>query len=236
MSIDHEVRATPSPLHDAPIWIRPLEDRDHPWVARLHVQELPHGLFPRLGARFVTRWHRAHMASPFGRGLVAVRGGVPVGFLLGSTDRRAHVEWIVERRRGELACAGLFGLVRRPALAAWFIRTRAFAYARRLLRRSPSTTPGPEARSAPRGTAVLEAVMVVPGARKTGVGSLLVERFLASLAAAGSDHVELITKDGDAGAAGFYERRGWSRIRSHRDRDGDLGITFGMDLRRTEGR
>lgn len=225
----------------AAVRVRPLLPADHRWVADLHVRELPHGLFPALGRRFVRRWHRAHVASPFGTAYVALRDGEPLGFLLGSVDRRAHVSWVVRNRRLRLGAAGLAALALRPRVAATFLRTRAGRYARRLLGRpapvapasaAPTTTPGaPPALTQPSGpVAVLEAVVVVPDHRVQGVGSELVAAFLADARATGAAVVELVTKDGDEGAAGFYERGGWTQVGSHTYRDGDRVLRFRTDL------
>lgn len=213
--------------------VRPLRPGDHRWVAGLHVAELPHGLFPRLGPGFVRRWHRAHVASPHGVGFVALEDGRPVGFALGSLDRRAHVAWLLAHRRVALGLPGALALLVRPRLLVEFLRTRAGRYARRLLPRAGRAT-APQART-PGGAAagpvaVLEAVVVVPGARTRGIGTRLVDAFLAEAVAHGAARAELVTKAGDGGAAGFYERRGWQRVGDHTDRDGDVVHTFRLDL------
>lgn len=217
------------------IEVRPAHDDDLRTTAALHVAELPHGLFPRLGEGFVRRWQRAHIESAHGVLLVAVRGGEVAGFLLGTTDRPANVAWILGHRRRELMTAGLRALLTRPALALGFVRTRGPRYARRLFGRGASS-----ARVAGRGDvpeagfgtiAVLEAIVVAPGARGESVGTALSEAFLTIVAAAGGDRVELVTKAGSRGAAGFYERAGWRRVGSHVDRDGDEVHTYRIDPR-----
>lgn len=217
----------------------PLGAAHHRWVADLHVHELPHGLFPRLGRRFVHRWHRAHVASSFGVGAVALEDGVPVGFVLGSTDRRAHVAWLLAHRRRELAVAGALALLARPVLLAEFLRTRAGRYARRLLGRGSRPAPAPSAGGAGSSegpvpgegpVAVLEAVVVVPGARTRGIGTRLTAVVVDAAREAGAARVDLVTKAGEGGAAGFYERGGWQRVGSHVDRDGDEVHTFRLPL------
>lgn len=212
--------ASTGPTDSGSVEIVDLSDTHHDWVARLHVAELPHGLFPRLGRRFVARWHQAHVASPHGVGYVALRDGAPVGFALGCHDRAANVSWILAHRRGRLALAGALALAVRPRLAVSFLQTRAARYLRRLVGR-PAAPPGSHA-GAPAGpVAVLEAIVVLPGVRITGIGSSLLEVFLTETARAGVEHVELVTKAGDEGAAGFYRKRGWEQVSRHVDRDGD---------------
>lgn len=201
------------------------------WTADTHCDELPHGLFPRLGARFVRRWHQAHVESPHGRGYVVVRDNRPIAFALGSTDRGANVAWLLKHRRDRLVPAAALALLRRPRLLLTFLATRAGRYARRLW---PSTSlRGPE--PTPRGgglgqVAVLEAIVVAPEHRGQGLGRRLVETFLADARVAGADTVELVTKDGAAGAAGFYERVHWQVVGRHTDRDGDIVLTFRTTL------
>lgn len=128
----HEPTTTELPRID----IVRLSDRTpSDWLdgcAGMHVLELPHGLFPNLGLRFMRRWYRAHLASPYGVGFIAVVDGRPVGFALGATDRPANVAWLLAHRRRELATAGLAALVRRPRILAHFVTTRAVSYARRI--------------------------------------------------------------------------------------------------------
>lgn len=194
------------------------------WMAQLHVDDLPHGLFPRLGKTFVRRWHRSHLESPHGVAFVALRDGNPIGFALGTTDRPANVVWLLAHRRGALVPAALLALLLRPTLLSDFVATRAGRYLRRLSHRGTAeTTP------ARRPVAVLDAIVVAGEWRGRGIGKSLMSAFLAAVTVAGVDRVELVTKDGPRGAAGFYDRGGWSRTSSHVDRDGDVVHTYAID-------
>jgi GNAT superfamily N-acetyltransferase len=208
---------------DVPL-VWPATDDDLEDTAHLHVSELPHGLFPQLGPGFVRRWHRAHLRSPSGVVLVACAAADVVGFLVGSVDQRANVAWMLAHQRAELAVAGGLALARRPRLAASFLHTRGRSYGRRLLR--PASAPAYESGLGAGPVAVLEAIVVDPAVRGTGVGSALVEAFLAEVASAGVERVELVTKVGARGAAGFYERQGWEPVGGHVDRDGDEVVTY----------
>lgn len=237
MSIDHGTdRSEPRDpgireLPVDPVHLVDLGEEHHDWVASFHVATLPHGLFPRMGRRFVARWHRAHMASPHGVGYVAVRDGVPVGFALGSTDRAAHVAWILGHRRTSLLRGAVPALALRPRLSASFLRTRAGAYARRLLRPT-AAPPGSDRGPAVGPVAVLEAVAVLPDVRTQGIGSRLVDLVLGDAARVGATRVELVTKEGGSGAAGFYVRGAWEEVGRHQDRDGDVVLRFRIDPRR----
>ncbi|SDU21013.1 GNAT family N-acetyltransferase [Jiangella alkaliphila] len=217
------------------IEVLPASEDDLRTTAALHVTELPHGLFPRLGEAFVRRWHRAHLDSEYGIVLVAKVEGEVVGFTLGSTDRPANVAWMIGHRRRELALAGLRALLTRPVVAAGFVRTRGLRYARRLLGRGAAparvAAPGDVPEAGFGSIAVLEAIVVAPDRRGRSIGTALTEAFLAKVAAAGVDRVELVTKAGARGAAGFYERAGWRRVGDHVDRDGDQVHTYRIDPR-----
>jgi GNAT superfamily N-acetyltransferase len=125
---------------------------------------------------------------------VATRLDEIVGFVIGSVDRRANVAWIIQHHRPELLRAGIRALATRPAVAAHFLRTRCLRYLRRLVSRggpgasSAATGESPEAQSMQSG--VLEAV-VAPEVRGKSIGTALVENFLAIVAAAGVERVEL---------------------------------------------
>lgn len=236
--------AAPGPLTVGPLTVGPLTGVHSRWVADLQLSDLAHGLFPRLGRRFVRAWHAAHMDSPHAVGLVALRDGVPVGFALGSSDRRAHVDWLLAHRRGPLLRAGALALLARPHVLVHFLATRGRRYARRLLpgglfpaRRAEGAgtpgaagTPGPApAASGAAPIAVLEAIVVLGTSRRAGIGTALLDGFVESVAARGTARVELVTKAGAAGAAGFYDRRGWTRTGDHVDRDGDTVHTYRLE-------
>lgn len=275
-----------------PVEVVHASDDDLCRTASLHVSQLPHGLFPLLGPGFVWRWHRAHTRSRYGTVLVARRRGVVVGFLVGTTDRRANVAWIIREYRIELVLAAIRAFARHPLLAWSFLRTRGSRYARRMVRpdsdpravggsgeRGPVTwggsslgirgdhSPdscggsgsdasggsgpvaprgsgpdfsggsGPDVRGEPRPDAdgatgrlaVLEAVVVDFPERGNGIGTRLVETFLADVARTGVDRVELVTKADARGAGAFYQRTGWTRVGCHVDRDGDEVWTFRID-------
>ncbi|NEE02875.1 GNAT family N-acetyltransferase [Phytoactinopolyspora halotolerans] len=228
---------------ESPIEVAHAHEDELHRTAFLHVTELPHGLFPRLGTGFVRRWHRAHLRSAHGTVLVARQEGSVVGFLVGTTDRRANVAWIIRQHRSELVSAGLRALAIRPLVALSFLRTRGFRYARRLLgpgstshrhadvdeRSGPAQPSGSRTVEASAPVAVLEAVVVDFPYRGQGIGSALADRFLSEAARSDADRVELVTKADARGAAGFYERAGWTLVDNHVDRDGDRVYTFRID-------
>lgn len=193
-------------------------------TSQLHVEHLPVGLFPSLGARFVARWHRAHIDSGNGVALVSydpAADGVVTGFLVGSVDRAAFRVDLLTRHRRELLLHGSGALIVRPRVLARFMRTRSSAYLRRL-RRS-----GTRDRVPGQAVADLTAIAVVPQRHRRGAGRALTEEFLRICVHAGAAHAELVA---DNAASGFYERIGWESGRSASTRDGRSLRWFSIDL------
>ena len=159
------------------------------------------GLFPRLGGRFVRRWHATYLTSPFGIALVAEvdQAGhrVPAGYLLGSSDESQHVAHVLGHRKLPLALSGVTAMLGRPTVARDFLRTRGSAYVRRMYGagQPPSNLAKVDAPPSEVGAcvAVLTSLVVDPARRSCGVGSLLVHAYLTAAAAArstdgGGDH------------------------------------------------
>ena len=108
-------------------------------IVKLHLEHLPHKLFPRLGTAFMRRYHRTFIDLERGISLVALVPDPPgpdvvIGFVCGSTDQRRHVADVLSAERGPVLLAGAAGLLRRPYLLLPSARTRPRAYVRRLLR------------------------------------------------------------------------------------------------------
>lgn len=227
-------------VSDREITVEQAAESDLQRTAFLHVTELPHGLFPKLGQGLVFRWHRAHVRSGYGIVLVAHDGHNVAGFIVGTTDQRANVSWIIRHHRRELISAGPLALAVRPWLALSFLRIRGLRYARRILRPDLDASSAPDRSLPNRSTtgpvAVLEAVVVDWPERGKGIGTMLVEAFLKQVAAAGVDRVELVTKADARGAAGFYEHNGWRRVGGHTDRDGDEVFTYKINPRLVHAR
>lgn len=215
--------------------MRPASFDDLRVTSRAHVELLPLGVFPSLGARFVRRWHRTYLESRYGVGYVAVDPTAPaggfVGFLLGTTDQANHVTALLTDRRAiaSLVVTGVGALACRPRVAARLLRTRAWPWARRLLSRRPGGAEPDRSAATPR-VAVMVALAVDPAWRGSGIGRELVARFVEHARLAGATTAELVTSAGPDGAASFYERLGW-RVAAHRQtRDGDVLYTYRRHL------
>lgn len=210
--------------------VRTMTGADRPFAAALHRACLPHGLFPALGSRFLGHYVFTYATSPFGVALVVEVDGAPVGFLVGSFDERAHRSHVVRRHGRSLAFRAGAAMLWRPAVAWRFLRTRLARYVGGLTRRlvSRSKAGGSEG-LAPR-TAVLSHVAVAPSARGRGAGSALVSAFMQRVQATEAEWAELLTRDDERGAAGFYARLGWDHDGHVVDRDGLRWSRFRTEL------
>ena len=206
--------------------IRQTRAADLAHTARLHVDGLPVGLFPRLGVRFVSRWHRTFVDSPHAVALVAVDRDPSgreeiVGFLMGATDGQAFTHEVLTRHRSRLLYHGVLALAVRPGTLLQFAHTRLRPYVRRLwcsgraVRRVDACCS-----CVSRPTADLTAVAVAPRLRRAGVGQLLVGEFLDRCSSAGSTAVELVAAISSSDALAFYSATGWTAAQRHVTRDG----------------
>lgn len=203
-----------------------MSTEDARWAADLHRAELPHGLFPALGARFLQEYLTTYVHSPAAAALVADVDGRPAGYLVGPLDHRRHRAHVIQVHRRALAVRGAFALLRRPTVAWRFIRTRLPRYASALLRPRP---PAAGDAAGDGRVAVLAHVAVLSDERSAGAGSALVRAFTESARGAGATRCELVTR-ADDGPVRFYERLGWERLGESRDRDGVLWTRLGLDL------
>jgi len=196
-----------------------MEPVDVDFAAQLHATFFPDGFFARLGRAFLVRYYRSFLDSPTATAVVAERDGVLCGYLVGMLDPSAHRREALRRHGLRLALVALTALAVRPRLAKDFLRTRLRRYGRALLRqlRADPAQGGGSGLAAP---AVLSHVAVPESFRGAGVGTVLVEHFLASARAAGRESACLVTLSGDVGAGAFYTRLGWTPSGSRRTDDG----------------
>lgn len=190
-------------------------------TSELHRQHLGAGIFPRLGLRFLRRYHESFLTSPAAVALTARQDGEVVGFLLGTVDNAAHYGWTVRHRGARLALSGMTALLLRPSIAWSFARTRLGRYVRGL-RRHLARRQAPRLATdepAARPVAVLTHVATAEQVRRAGIGRGLVEAFLAEVQRAGASEVRLVTTPtGDAPA--FYDRTGWEIFADRTGSDG----------------
>lgn len=209
--------------------VRSAQVDDLDFCTALQSETLPHGFFAELGYGFLRAYLATFVSSPHAAAFVATVDETPVGMVVGVVRARAHRQWVLRHRGVRLAALGCAALVVRPRLALRFMRTRLARYSR-ALRRERSDG------AAIRGgqPAVLSHVAVAPGAEGAGLGGQLVEAFVDAARAAGAQRVVLATLSGEAGAAGFYRKLGWSESGSAQDFDGQSIVLFSLPLQSVE--
>lgn len=208
------------------------KESDVRWIARQHRASLPPSFFASLGEPFLRVYYRGFLASPHATLLLAQRRG-PAGFLAGTTDDVAHVRWITRRWWPRLLLSGVAALVTRPNVLMHFMKTRARRYVLALLRlrRATAGRDGDAPRlGEPGRAATLTHIAVTSEARQAGVGQALVEAYLELCRDSCADRVTAVTRAGEEGADGFYERLRWSACGGSRDIDGHEFHRWRCDL------
>ena len=183
-------------------------------LAAIHARYLGKGLFVSLGPAFLRAYYEGYLGSPFGIAKVAKVKGEPVGMLVGSTNQKQHLRWIVRGQFLKLTVLGASALATRPLTTLRFLRTRVGRYKTGLNRARHDQTSEP-------APAVLSHVAVLLGARGEGVGGKLVDAFELEAKEAGSKTAVLITEGGSSGATEFYLGRGWIIAGSNEGLDGE---------------
>ena len=206
---------------------------DVAFTAALHHVELPHGIFPKLGVRYLRVYHRTYVASPHSMALVAEDGGRPCGFLVGTVRHSDHNRFVVRNHGARLTFAAMRAMLTRPRLAVQFVSTRLGRYVRSLAHHlRPTSTPGGvgDDQAAVSSSATLSHVAVTPDKRTNGVGSLLVNGFTDAARTAGCHSTVLSTLAEARGAANFYTRLGWVVSGRYVDRDGHALVRMTQPL------
>lgn len=211
-------------------------------TATLHGQQLPNGLFPALGPRFLRTWHTTFLDSAHAAAAVMVDTSdddTVAGYLLLAIDPLDHVHELKVNHRRELVREGIRGLLRRPRVGLYFARTRARRYTKRLLSRR-ARHHGQQGQVPP---AVVHAVVTSPRYARQGVARRLLEWAEKHAAAAGAVELALVTDTETApaasdavlapdelqGAAAMYDHLGWRRV-AVRERDGRTLVEYRKDL------
>lgn len=224
--------------------LRRMRPADTATTARLHRRLLPNGLFPRLGPRFLRRWHATFLDTPAATGLAVVHRGEVVAFVLATLDQRLYLHHTLRRHRWPLMWRGALGMLARPHVLVRFLRTRVGAYARHLLpgRRPNGATAPPAGQERRVRVAVVHAVVTSEQARGKGCARALLDTVTEAATRARADHVALVTDVADpsdgapaTGAAAMYETLGWQREEVRRHRDGRWIAEYRLPLPRPNG-
>ncbi|WP_252975709.1 GNAT family N-acetyltransferase [Janibacter melonis] len=219
--------------------IHPLTSHHLSTTAALHAQQLANGLFPALGQDFLRQWHRTFLDTEHAAAAVVLDptcDDAVIGYLLLALNPAGHLQDLKTRHRRTLMHHGLRGLIRRPDVCTYFLRTRSRRYARHLLtHRAPTPPPATAPATC---VAVVHAVVTHPDHTGRGVARQLLAWAQARAADAGVEELALVTDapaapdssnvlapDASQGAAAMYDHLGWRRV-AQRHRDGRTLIEF----------
>jgi ribosomal protein S18 acetylase RimI-like enzyme len=175
--------------------LRPLTDADLPAVARLHCLAFPDSTFTRLGPAAARAHYAAQLSSPGMVGLAAVRDGRLAGFCVAGRLAGSERAALLRRHGPRLALCAL----RRP----WVLLHLLGALARRASR--PAAAPAPR-------TFDIQAIAVLPGVRRAGVGRALMQKAEAAARRQGHARLGLAVYRRREEVARFYEALGWRRM------------------------
>jgi ribosomal protein S18 acetylase RimI-like enzyme len=181
------------------VTVRPMAEADVPVVVEIHLRTFPGFFLSFLGPRFLTLLYRSIRTAPDGVALVAARGPV-VGFAAGVTSQRAFFRRLVREQWWRFALAAAGAALRRPSTVPRLLRA---------LRR-----PAESAEAA--ADAALLSIGVLPELEGSGIGSRLIESFVAEIGRRGAEALSLTTdRDDNDRVNRFYERHGFHVQRSY---------------------
>ena len=184
------VASSPPPMVEP--FVRPAEDRDIPYLARLHMEAISTGFLPQLGSGFMERLYAAMLAWEGSEIHVADGAWRPVGFVAGVTDVGAFYKHFL---RHHALSAGL-------AAAPRLIRPS-------IVRRAWETLSYPGEHGGVR--AELLAMAVTPEARRRGLAGRLGLAMLEGLEARGERRVKVVVGADNHVAIAAYEKMGFVR-------------------------
>ena len=200
--------------NDPAVTVRRMGLGDLPFVLHQHLEHFPSNVFGRMGRLFLRRYYRTFLDGPEAAAYVVAVDERPAGYLVGILDTRRH-RMLVKRHHGAaLALTAVVGFARHPRLATALLVRRTAVRLRRVRGVSqPTNSWG----GAP--VAVLSHIAVMSTVQGMGLGATLVDTFEKAARQAGAGRICLATLEG-AGAASFYEQRGWRLTGTRQTFDG----------------
>jgi ribosomal protein S18 acetylase RimI-like enzyme len=181
------------------VTVRPLAEADVAVVVEIHLRTFQGFFLSFLGRGFLRLLYESIRTAPEGVALVATRGPV-VGFAAGVTSQRSFFRRLVREHWWRFGRAAAGAALRRPSTIP------------RLLRALRRPAESEEAAA----DAALLSIGVLPELEGSGIGSRLIEAFVAEMGRRGADAVSLTTdRDDNDRVNRFYERHGFHVQRSY---------------------
>jgi len=183
--------------------IVPMRPHHIPAVVTIYRASFVGAFLVRLGPRFLDLMFAAFIeGSPRECSLVCLNAENDViGFVCGSENRTAYIRSFLRRHLADSLPAIGGAVVRDPAIGIGLLRR-----ARTL---SGDLFGSARSRHKNMPAASLMTIAVADSCRERGVGSSLVEAFMAAMAKRGVPELRLAVSEGNVGARRLYERLGW---------------------------
>lgn len=210
--------------------VRLLERDECREAAMLQMRELPREFLSRLGEGFLSRYYQAFLESPYATALVVTDPGTGEldGVFIATFDTGAHYSYLVRRYGFVLTGQIALHVLRRPALALEFLRTRSARYARGILRsliyKRKASGKGTDKVGFPTYIAVRS------DRHGRGTGAALFEAYEQRARKVGLDRLELVTRCGGAGAGPFFDRLGYKHAGERVSRSGERYALYTKSL------
>lgn len=211
-----------SPAQDT---VRVAIRSDVPAIAALHGAAIDEGFLSSLGVRFLSRLYARLVASPHGFVLVADKDGhhpAIAGFVAGSGEVGRLYREFLWRDGPAVALSSGIRLARSLPSAIETFRYGAADHGRR-------AEPAVEAREP---ETELLAMAVDPADRSRGLGTALVEGFVADSRAAGSASARVVVGAANARAIALYTRAGFREDRRIELHAGAVSLLMRADFSR----
>lgn len=173
------------------IFIQPMREEDCQTVARLHLNNLRTELRGLPGLNLLERYYRALTASRGGSGYVAKKNNQLVGFICGVWDANNVRQVLFRNNLAALFYWGLVHLLSNPRMFRQFWK--------QLRGHGRFPEEGYE----------LRPIAVDRGARKAGVGKMLLEAILLDARQRGFTQIYLFTEEDNEEANEFYQHTGF---------------------------
>ncbi len=225
--------------------VKPLGLLDIPRAVDLHMEILDEEFLVRCGGRFLERYYRAWMKSPYGVATGVFEDQSLSGLLLGSLDPSSHYKSMLSTDGTSLALSLVGQSLRDAQLRDLIIKTRAKRYARALLRVAKrsitsklrqfgrTSNSGSFLEDSTRSTSPTQAeithLLIAGPLQGKGLGKLLVNDMIDRSKMAKRDTLVLVTPP-DSQARHFYEHLGFTQESQLTNSSGETFIRYILNL------
>lgn len=205
-------------LTTSAIQYRDATSNDIEGIVATHIAAFPTFFLTRLGPSFLTQLYRAFREVPSGVCVVAMSDGEVVGFVSGTLQPEGFFRKLLRSRWAGFLFSGAGALLKHP-----FVVGARFLSALRYRGESPEKLQGTGA--------LLSSIAVSPQCGGRGVGSSLIDEFVARGRAAGCSYIFLTTDANEnEKVTGLYERYGFKRESFMTRQDGRRMIRYVLQL------